>query len=104
MAEILEDKNVLHLQSPSRSDKDYLSSAPITQDLPDAIRASGASGLQPRDLVFSILSEDGKRIAMERLSSKEGNRFERNIGHGQSPSPASASPRDNLVQIYNTAT
>ena len=101
MAEILEDKNVLH-QSPSRSDKDYLSSAPITQDLPDAIRASGASGLQPRDLVFSILSEGGKRIAMERLSTKDGNRFERNIGHGQAP--ASASPRDGRLQVYNTAT
>ena len=101
MAEILEDKNVLH-QAPSRSDKDYLSSAPITQDLPDAIRASGASGLQPRDLVFSILSEDGKRIALERLSSKEGNRFERNIGPGQPP--ASSSARDDLIQIYNTAT
>merc|ERR1712226_34729 len=65
MAEILEDKNVLHqslqslqsLQSTSRSDNDNLGSAPITQDLPDTLRTNGAPGLQPRDLVFSILSE-----------------------------------------------
>ena len=102
MAEILEDKNVLHqsLQSPSRSDNEYLGSAPITQDLPDALRASGTSGLKPRDLVFSILSEEGKRVAMERLSSKDGNRFERNIVQ----SPAPASPRDDKLQLYNTAT
>ena len=105
MAEILEDKNVLHqslqsLQSTSRSDNDYLGSAPITQDLPDTLRANGASGLQPRDLVFSILSEDGKRTAMEKLSSKDGNRFERNVG--QSAAPASA--RDDKLQLYNTAT
>ena len=100
MAEILEDKNVLHLhQSPSRSDNDYLSSAPITQHLPTPIRARAAAsgpGLPPRDLVFSILSEEGRRNAMERLSSKDGNRVERNILQ---------SPRDNkLKQLYNTAT
>ena len=106
MAEILEDKNVLHLPSPSRSDNDYLGSAPITQDLPVAIKkASDTSGsgpgLPPRDLVFSILSEEGRRNAMERLSSRDGNRVERNIG--QSP-PSASSRRENQLQLYNTAT
>ena len=91
MAEILEDKNVLHQpQSPSRSDNHYLPSPPVSHHLP-----SGASGLQPRDLVFSILSEEGRRNALERLSSGDGNRVERNIVQ---------SPRDSKLKLYNTAT
>ena len=91
MAEILEDKNVLHQpQSPSRSDNHYLPSPPVSHHLP-----SGASGLQPRDLVFSILSEEGRRNALERLSSGDGNRVERNIVQ---------SPRDTKLKLYNTAT
>ena len=91
MAEILEDRNVLHQpQSPSRSDNHYLPSPPVYHHLP-----SGPSGLQPRDLVFSILSEEGRRNALERLASRDGNRVERNILQ---------SPRDSKLQLYNTAT
>ena len=91
MAEILEDRNVLHQpQSPSRSDNHYLPSPPVSHHLP-----SGASRLQPRDLVFSILSEEGRRNALERLASGDGNRVERNILQ---------SPRDSKLQLYNTAT
>ena len=95
MAEILEDRNVLHQHqvSPRGSDNHYLGATPRTEDLP----VSAASGLQPRDLVFSILSEDGRRTAMERLSSREGNRVERNIEQ-------SAAARDSKLQLYNTAT
>ena len=95
MAEILEDRNVLHQHqvSPRGSDNHHLGATPRTEDLP----VSAASGLQPRDLVFSILSEDGRRTAMERLSSREGNRVERNIE--QSPTP-----RVSKLQLYNTAT
>ena len=94
MAEILEDRNVLHQHqmSPSVSDKQYLGPKPMTEDLP----VSAASGLEPRDLVFSILSEDGKRTAMERLSSRDGNRVERNV--------VEQSPRNDKPQRYNTAT
>ena len=97
MAEILEDKNVLHqAQSPSRSDNDYLGSGSISQHLPASIKASGASGQQPRDLVFSILSDEGRREALERLSSRDGNRVERNV--------VEQSPRNDKPQRYNTAT
>ena len=96
MAEILEDKNVLHqAQSPSRSDNDYLGSGSISQHLPASIKTSGASGQQPRDLVFSILSDEGRREALERLSSRDGNRVERNVEQ---------SPRNDKPQRYNTAT
>ena len=58
-------------------------------------------GMISRDIVFSILSEDGRRRAMQDISSHDGNRVERNVG--QSPQTLQGENKAQS-QVYNTAT
>ena len=60
-----------------------------------------SGGLLSRDIVFSILSEDGRRRALQDISNYEGNRVERNVG--QSPQTLHGENKAQS-QVYNTAT